>query len=718
MQLILASQSPRRKALMELFHIPFSILVADIEKFAVKCRTANKEYVVYNKSITYTNVADKGLISIGSEAEQKLIEQLIAIGSKSSYWIGLSWNTEKSRWVWADGNEVYVPNGADCDASDGKYIYGTCYDEFDEAVYDNWNVGQPDNYAPGEDAGMIYGLKDAFGKWNDAPSTSTRDGYITECDIGDRANYKPNGDKNICYAGGIVGFNAPAGKISNCINGANITIDRAYSQNGSIAAAAGGIAGGDVGESGNTALTIWKCYNKGTITAIAKSDSMNGWAFAAAYEICWQLDNTSVVADHVFTGNVCFPTAKSVNDLDKTLQSGNDLNTDTTPVSKTLQYWEHSRLSICFTGDVNEDEQDSDPSGYRNNLQYVVNNTFNEAFFTVNFDGKPVENYVVRYNFLTSGAKLVKITYNNGEYVRTIPVDVAEASPIALTIDENSNHQSTFIQNEIFQANGLVLNLMYNNGSSMTLTAANPEVSVEAPDMSTTGEKLVKVSYAGFTVEYPITVETEGIDLTNAPKIVVSSVSGSAGNTVKVDVVLENNPGVAYLLLTLKYDKSAMTLMSVENGELLKDFDEGVNLQWSANKNVTENGLLCRLTFAVPKSVETGVYDLEMTFQEARNEKLENIKFYSVKGQLIVVDYIFGDANGDGVVNGKDVILLRQYMANYDFSTNTSTVTVCAGADANGDGAINGADVLLLRQYMADFDYDTGKSSVVLGPWQ
>ena len=32
MQLILASQSPRRKALMELFHIPFTIKVADIDE--------------------------------------------------------------------------------------------------------------------------------------------------------------------------------------------------------------------------------------------------------------------------------------------------------------------------------------------------------------------------------------------------------------------------------------------------------------------------------------------------------------------------------------------------------------------------------------------------------------------------------------------------------------------------------------------------------------
>ena len=38
------------------------------------------------------------------------------------------------------------------------------------------------------------------------------------------------------------------------------------------------------------------------------------------------------------------------------------------------------------------------------------------------------------------------------------------------------------------------------------------------------------------------------------------------------------------------------------------------------------------------------------------------------------------------------------------------------GADVNGDGQINGQDVVLLRRYMANYDYDTGKSTIVLGP--
>ena len=43
MQLILASQSPRRKQLMELFHIPFTVRVADIDETMDPCKPAYDE---------------------------------------------------------------------------------------------------------------------------------------------------------------------------------------------------------------------------------------------------------------------------------------------------------------------------------------------------------------------------------------------------------------------------------------------------------------------------------------------------------------------------------------------------------------------------------------------------------------------------------------------------------------------------------------------------
>ncbi len=77
--------------------------------------------------------------------------------------------------------------------------------------------------------------------------------------------------------------------------------------------------------------------------------------------------------------------------------------------------------------------------------------------------------------------------------------------------------------------------------------------------------------------------------------------------------------------------------------------------------------------------------------------------------------YITGDSNGDGNIDGRDVISICNYIANYDYDTNTSSVDLGYGADANGDGNINGKDVIILCNYIANYDYETGSSTVILG---
>ena len=76
----------------------------------------------------------------------------------------------------------------------------------------------------------------------------------------------------------------------------------------------------------------------------------------------------------------------------------------------------------------------------------------------------------------------------------------------------------------------------------------------------------------------------------------------------------------------------------------------------------------------------------------------------------------YGDADGNGDIELDDVILLLQYLANYDDATGTSSVDVEAGADADGNGDVELDDVILLLQYLANYDDATGTSSVVLGP--
>lgn len=78
-------------------------------------------------------------------------------------------------------------------------------------------------------------------------------------------------------------------------------------------------------------------------------------------------------------------------------------------------------------------------------------------------------------------------------------------------------------------------------------------------------------------------------------------------------------------------------------------------------------------------------------------------------------DVVWGDVNGDREIDAKDIVLLKKYIANFDYTTNSSKIEVELGADVNGDGEINARDVVLLKKYIANYDVETGKSSITLG---
>lgn len=80
------------------------------------------------------------------------------------------------------------------------------------------------------------------------------------------------------------------------------------------------------------------------------------------------------------------------------------------------------------------------------------------------------------------------------------------------------------------------------------------------------------------------------------------------------------------------------------------------------------------------------------------------------------ITIIYGDATGDGDINGKDLIRLRKYLASYDPDAGASDVEIAEGADVNGDGVVNGKDLIRLRKYLAEYDDDSGESPIILGP--
>ncbi len=215
---------------------------------------------------------------------------------------------------------------------------------------------------------------------------------------------------------------------------------------------------------------------------------------------------------------------------------------------------------------------------------------------------------------------------------------------------------------------------------------------------------------------------TEDIDplpvTEQSPQVVVENARAILGGTVTVNLLLKNNPGIAGMILTLRYDTSAMTLINVTNGTILQTMTSATNIVLNNGGlgDSNANGVLVTLTFQIFDSAPEGDYQVEAILRECSNNALEAVDMATVAGTLSVIDCLYGDADGNGVINLNDAILLSNYLAHFDYETGSSSVTVSDGADADGNGTVNLNDAVLLNNYLAHFDYDTGESSVVLGP--
>ena len=141
----------------------------------------------------------------------------------------------------------------------------------------------------------------------------------------------------------------------------------------------------------------------------------------------------------------------------------------------------------------------------------------------------------------------------------------------------------------------------------------------------------------------------------NTPQIIVENKTASAGNEVKVNVSLKNNPGISSMGLTLKYDKTKLTLKAVNYNSAMggqsmqpQTMDSPVILNWvSPVADYSGDGTYAELVFKVSDKAKSGTVSIEITYDSNNVYNLndENIAFEVKNGTVTVRDYIPGDIN-------------------------------------------------------------------------
>jgi hypothetical protein len=206
-----------------------------------------------------------------------------------------------------------------------------------------------------------------------------------------------------------------------------------------------------------------------------------------------------------------------------------------------------------------------------------------------------------------------------------------------------------------------------------------------------------------------------------APKISVSNASARPGTEFKVNVYLENNPGIMGAKLELTYGEG-LTYVEKETEEIkgikFSDLEMTQSGPSAGTKSFTfdaekltdedskvraQKGVILVLTFVLDENVEPGTeIPIEVKIVgNVYNENNNAIRTLVYGGTVTAVDYMpgnVGDAEDqDEAVDTLDVILMRKYVAgNYGVEIDERV------GDVNKDDKVNTNDITLLRRFIAE----------------
>lgn len=308
-----------------------------------------------------------------------------------------------------------------------------------------------------------------------------------------------------------------------------------------------------------------------------------------------------------------------------------------------------------------------------------------------------------------------KFTYNGITYRKNCSVTVASAPNPEPTLSSISiatkPTKTTYEIGESLNISGLTLKLTYSDGSTKTVSSG---FTTSGFSSDTAGTKTVKVTYSGKSTNFTVIVNEPIIDQ-NKPCVTIERKNARVGSTVSITVNLQNNPGIWGMDLAVNYDKSQLTLTNVTNGTVFSSSEwmQGslsgdkyiLSYEASGFEDNTTNGVLATLEFTVNENATADSFsDISLSYNtgDIINVNFDDIEMSVVSGGINITDFIYGDLNGDGLVNKKDSLLMKMYLAD------NSTIIDKQAADVYADGIINKKDSLYLKQYLAGLDVELG----------
>ncbi len=190
-----------------------------------------------------------------------------------------------------------------------------------------------------------------------------------------------------------------------------------------------------------------------------------------------------------------------------------------------------------------------------------------------------------------------------------------------------------------------------------------------------------------------------------------TSVTEKQGKEVTIDLNLDANTGLTSMLVELDYNKDILEFVSAENGEIFdaESFEapDATNdskvLLWengTLTQNIAKTGKLATLKFKIKDDAAIGETKIKLLCDSSKYEAIDirgnAVTVTADAAAVNVVNFYYGDVDGNNNVDSSDVLHLRRYLAKW----NGYTINEEA-ADLDLDEAVTLRDITILQRHIA-----------------
>lgn len=576
-------------------------------------------------------------------------------------------------------------------------------------------------------------------------SSSTKSIIVADCynkgnitaDTND--NWYNDDDNLYAYAGGIVGNNDESiCIITRCYNTGNITAinEREWSE-------AGGITGSNSG-------TVTDCYNTGTVEVSGVKGGKVGGGIAG-------YNNTGYISNCYNIGSIIGETTGGIAgsswkdeinncyyliDRDENLlEDGTGSNYCTDEEMQLQETYIGFDFSCIWKMGEGADYPYPYLRGHVKNIELlscpdsmqVLEGSYPDlseiTIRVINDENKKVimkatTQMLSDFDPNKVGTQSVHLAYGGYVATQTIDIEVIPKSVASIAVT-NSPDKTTYVQGQPLNPAGGELTVYYNNNTSETMNLSEAQLSYPQDQ---TGIVTATAEYQGVSTHFSVTIrekQVQSIDVIEPEK--VSYIEGEAldltGGKLQITYVSDDNyteripleldmisgydPNIiGTQTLTVSYEgKQAqfvirVTAKSLTHIEITKLPDQLIYIEGNAF-DPTSGKVTLTYNNGTSEVIDLTA-DMVTGFDNTQVGKQSLTVTYGGFTDSFEVEIVArvnpGDADGDGVINGKDLLLMEQAVNGWD------STLIAQNADLNGDGKVNAADVLLMYQKINNGD--------------